>query len=113
MQPRRGCREVEVKGAFPGADVVRGKDWNLEDQDGKEYLHWFRNFMVLSVPLYLGGEGGLGKIIILIDVQNESYVCVCSGDRKPISVANIAVSGKYCCGRMGKDWPDHHLSNWT
>ena len=34
MKQRKDCREVEMVGAFPGADVVRGKDWNLEDKDG-------------------------------------------------------------------------------
>ena len=37
MQPRKDCRKVEIKGAFPGADVVRGKDWNLEDKDGNGF----------------------------------------------------------------------------
>ena len=35
VQPRKDCREVEIKGAFPGADVVRGVDWNHENKDGK------------------------------------------------------------------------------
>ena len=35
MNPRKDSREVEVMGAFPGADVVRGKDWSLGDKDGK------------------------------------------------------------------------------
>ena len=39
MRPRKDCREVGIKGAFPGADVVRGKDWNLEDKDG-EYVFY-------------------------------------------------------------------------
>lgn len=26
--------QVEIQGAYPGADVIRGKDWNLEDKDG-------------------------------------------------------------------------------
>lgn len=34
MPPRRDCTQVEIQGAYPGADVVRGKDWNLEDKDG-------------------------------------------------------------------------------
>ena len=35
MKPRKDSREMEVMGAFPGADVVRGKDWSLGDKDGK------------------------------------------------------------------------------
>ena len=37
MQPRKDCREVEIKGAFPGADVVRGVNWNHEDKDGNPF----------------------------------------------------------------------------
>ena len=37
VHPRKDCREVEIKGAFPGADVVRGVDWNHEDKDGKQF----------------------------------------------------------------------------
>ena len=39
MKPRKESKEAEVMGAFPGADVVRGKDWNLEDKDGKSSHH--------------------------------------------------------------------------
>lgn len=38
VQPRKDCREVQIKGAFPGADVVRGVDWNHEDKDGKQFI---------------------------------------------------------------------------
>ena len=37
VRPRKDCREVEIKGAFPGVDVVRGVDWNHEDKDGKRF----------------------------------------------------------------------------
>lgn len=36
MQPRKDSTEVEIKGVFPGADVMRGVDWNHEDKDGKQ-----------------------------------------------------------------------------
>ena len=39
MRPRKDHREVGIKGAFPGADVVRGKDWNLEDKDGEHVFY--------------------------------------------------------------------------
>lgn len=40
VQPRKDCREVQMKGAFPGADVVRGVDWNHKDEDGKQFIPW-------------------------------------------------------------------------
>lgn len=36
VQARKDSIEVEIKGAFPGADVMRGVDWNHEDEDGKQ-----------------------------------------------------------------------------
>ena len=36
MQARKDTTEIEIKGAFPGADVMRGVDWNHEDKDGKQ-----------------------------------------------------------------------------
>ena len=35
---RHGARRLAVKGIFPGAEVIRGRDWKWEDQDG-EYIH--------------------------------------------------------------------------
>ena len=32
--PRSGAAKQEAKGIFPGAEVVRGRDWRLGDQDG-------------------------------------------------------------------------------
>lgn len=34
MEPRRKSKKLVVRGIFPGARVVRGVDWQWEDQDG-------------------------------------------------------------------------------
>ncbi|CAG2162780.1 unnamed protein product, partial [Oppiella nova] len=34
IEPRRKGKKIAVKGIFPGARVVRGVDWQWEDQDG-------------------------------------------------------------------------------
>ncbi|CAH0390695.1 unnamed protein product [Bemisia tabaci] len=34
MEPRRKSKKITVRGIFPGAKVVRGVDWQWEDQDG-------------------------------------------------------------------------------
>ena len=35
VSPRVDARQVEAKGIFPGAEVVRGKNWKFGDQDGE------------------------------------------------------------------------------
>lgn len=34
MEPRRKSKKIAVRGIFPGSRVVRGVDWQWEDQDG-------------------------------------------------------------------------------
>lgn len=34
LEPRRKSKKIAVRGIFPGARVVRGVDWQWEDQDG-------------------------------------------------------------------------------
>lgn len=34
MEPRRKSKKITVRGIYPGARVVRGVDWQWEDQDG-------------------------------------------------------------------------------
>ncbi|GAB6022111.1 E3 ubiquitin-protein ligase mib1 [Chamberlinius hualienensis] len=34
LEPRRKSKKVAIRGIFPGARVVRGVDWQWEDQDG-------------------------------------------------------------------------------
>lgn len=34
MEPRRKSKKIVVRGIFPGSRVVRGVDWQWEDQDG-------------------------------------------------------------------------------
>ena len=35
VSPRVDARQVEAKGMFPGAEVVRGNNWKFGDQDGE------------------------------------------------------------------------------
>ena len=51
MQPRKDHGQVEIKGSFPGADVVRGVDWGHEDKDGKR-LHYGLNCCKKSRDAY-------------------------------------------------------------
>lgn len=34
MEPRKKAKKITVRGIFPGARVVRGVDWQWDDQDG-------------------------------------------------------------------------------
>lgn len=34
VSKREGCTEIQAKGIFPRAKVVRGPDWEWENQDG-------------------------------------------------------------------------------
>ena len=34
LEPRRKAKKIPVRGIFPGARVIRGVDWQWEDQDG-------------------------------------------------------------------------------
>lgn len=34
IEPRRKSKKITARGIFPGARVVRGVDWQWEDQDG-------------------------------------------------------------------------------
>ena len=38
MEPRRKGKKILCRGIFPGARVVRGVDWQWEDQDGSSGL---------------------------------------------------------------------------
>lgn len=60
MEPRRKSKKIAVRGIFQGARVVRGVDWQWEDQDG--------------------GNGRRGKVIEIQDwaatsPRSASYVC--------------------------------------
>ena len=35
VEPRRKSKKITSRGIFPGARVVRGVDWQWEDQDGE------------------------------------------------------------------------------
>lgn len=34
MDARKKCKKISLRGIFPGARVIRGADWQWEDQDG-------------------------------------------------------------------------------
>ena len=34
VEPRRKSKKIHARGIYPGARVVRGVDWQWEDQDG-------------------------------------------------------------------------------
>ena len=36
VESRRKSKKITARGIFPGARVVRGVDWQWEDQDGKK-----------------------------------------------------------------------------
>ena len=38
MAPRKSARMVVAKGLFPNATVVRGHDWEWDNQDGKNRI---------------------------------------------------------------------------
>ena len=60
---RKGAHLTEVKGIFPGATVMRGKDWSLGNEDGKmfSHIHWIE----FNYNPTLGGQGGLGKVVVI------------------------------------------------
>ena len=41
VEARRKSKKITARGIFPGARVVRGVDWQWEDQDGKGTLRIF------------------------------------------------------------------------
>jgi E3 ubiquitin-protein ligase mind-bomb len=60
LDPRRKSKKIAVRGIFPGARVVRGVDWQWEDQDG--------------------GNGRRGKVLEVQDwaatsPRSAAYVC--------------------------------------
>ena len=34
LEPRRKSKKITARGIYPGARIVRGVDWQWEDQDG-------------------------------------------------------------------------------
>lgn len=53
MEPRRKSKKIAIRGLFPGARVVRGVDWQWEDQDGmKMNVIFMQVIEEVPVPLY-------------------------------------------------------------
>lgn len=48
MECRRKAKKVMSRGIFPGARVVRGVDWQWEEQDGKH-----SELEIISDPIIL------------------------------------------------------------
>lgn len=64
-ETRRKSKKISVKGIITGGRVVRGVDWQWEDQDGKVFVTLFLvTFNVLLAP---GGTGKRGKVV---DIQD-------------------------------------------
>ena len=64
LDPRRKSKKITARGIFPGARVVRGVDWQWEDQDG--------------------GNARRGKVT---EIQVESYnVCRLMGKKEQIII---------------------------
>ena len=59
MEPRRKSKKITSRGIFPGARVVRGVDWQWEDQDGgngrrgKVTEIQVKYFVRVYIPLFL------------------------------------------------------------
>jgi len=50
VEARRKSKKITARGIFPGARVVRGVDWQWEDQDGKKILsHTFYHMILCTV----------------------------------------------------------------
>lgn len=47
-EARRKSKKITARGIFPGARVVRGVDWQWEDQDGKKTVCFERLLSVGS-----------------------------------------------------------------
>ena len=63
MEPRRKSKKIMARGIFPGARVVRGVDWQWEDQDGGNG----RRGKVTEIQVR--------KIIFLFPLKLESLRC--------------------------------------
>ena len=71
-----------ARGAFPRAEVTKGIDWDYEDDDGKLTVRRCLYIIQLCtcIIIYivhvhvLGGEGKTGKVVILKDWNESSFV---------------------------------------
>jgi len=74
MEPRRKSKKIAIRGLFPGARVVRGVDWQWEDQDGminhvklNHVLCPVFNCDNTKVICFIGGNGRRGKLTEIQD----------------------------------------------
>ena len=79
LECRRRAKKITARGIFPGARVVRGVDWQWEDQDGEIHFKSGSGDHIPSSSPTLGGAGHKGKVT---DVQDWD-------ERSPRSAAYI------------------------
>ncbi len=51
MEPRRKSKKIAIRGLFPGARVVRGVDWQWEDQDGASRFNFLTVILCYKINL--------------------------------------------------------------
>ena len=79
LDPRRKSKKITARGIFPGARVVRGVDWQWEDQDGGNT----RRGKVTEIQVIIHQDGGnmrrgkVTEIIIHQDGGNTGQVTRC------------------------------------
>ena len=62
---RRKSKKITMKGIVSGGRVVRGVDWQWEDQDGEICC-----VMMCYIPCVLLTPGGVGKRGKVVDIQD-------------------------------------------
>lgn len=77
MPPRKGSVKIQLKGIFIGAKVVRGPDWDWNDQDG--------------------GVGHTGRVVDIRGWDNETSRSVAK-----ITWASTGSTNVYRLGHKGK-----------
>jgi len=74
VEPRRKSKKITSRGIFPGARVVRGVDWQWEDQDG--------------------GNGRRGKVTE-IQVRDVLMDCLCAS--LTLTCCLFSIISDQCC----------------
>lgn len=96
---RAGSLKISAKGIFKGAIVVRGPDWDWQDQDGnflraKIFIR-LNNKIIFSINK--GGEGKSGKVIEIRGWDRESGYSVACVQWNGTGCSNV-----YRVGHKGK-----------
>jgi E3 ubiquitin-protein ligase mind-bomb len=73
MVPKRaGSLKISSKGIFKNAIVVRGPDWDWQDQDGMSFYQPIINMILILSVFIQGGEGKSGKVLEIRGWDRES-----------------------------------------